>query len=657
MVYLDNTTETQKLFIPRDIPLVGTGHSGGAEYFAGDNIYISPDNVISVTGMTEAISAATEDMATETWVNEQGFLTEHQSLSAYSTTEEVQQMISGATEDFVTSGDVHSQIVEETANFVNSGTVETMITSATQDMATETWVNNQGFLTEHQSLSAYSTTNEVESMITAATDGLASETYVDNSVSGKADTSAVTEAISSATSGLASTQYVENAVSGKASTQYVDNAVSGKADTSAVTEEISSAVSGLASTQYVDNSVSGKADTSAVTESINNAVSGLASTQYVDNSVSGKADTSAVTESINNAVSGLASTQYVDNSVSGKADTSAVTEALSSYTPTSGFATINGSAITEGGNIEIQGGGDSTALEEITELPENPVDGAIYNYNGAIIKYVNGSGNWGYWTGLQSIKGYGQSVLGCATLFYAVMPSSMDGQLAFGTGWIKSSSADTNVQLWAFFDLQNNAIKVYNNKDKTGSTLYTIVKNAGSETQINNNYNKINVSWNDNVLQIRANDSNTQLLRYCDATSSTAHYELVKEPKYNYENTISNIDSGYNTPVGRLAIFSRDNRVVTPGVNLSTQTIYVNNSSYGNALTYYGTSKPISNMYVPTSAGNSGDLCVSQGQNNAPQWKTIVQALGIDFWTGTQDEYDAIVTKSATTLYIIIPDE
>lgn len=49
------------------------------------------------TAVTEAISAATDDMATKTWVGEQGYLTEHQSLSAYSTTEEVNSAITEAT--------------------------------------------------------------------------------------------------------------------------------------------------------------------------------------------------------------------------------------------------------------------------------------------------------------------------------------------------------------------------------------------------------------------------------------------------------------------------------------------------------------------------------------------------------------------------------
>lgn len=45
------------------------------------------------------------------------------------------------------------------------------LTAATDDMATKTWVNNQGYLTEHQSLTAYSTTQEVNAMITQSVSG------------------------------------------------------------------------------------------------------------------------------------------------------------------------------------------------------------------------------------------------------------------------------------------------------------------------------------------------------------------------------------------------------------------------------------------------------------------------------------------------------
>lgn len=77
----------------------------------------------------------------------------------------------------------------------------------------------------------------------------------------------------------------------------------------------------------------------------------------------GIATTAWTNSAITNATSGLATEQYVDDAVSGKMDTSA----MSAYTPTSGFTTINGSAITEGGNIQIEGtpysGGTGIGIE------------------------------------------------------------------------------------------------------------------------------------------------------------------------------------------------------------------------------------------------------------------------------------------------------
>lgn len=107
------------------------------------------------------ISSATADMATMTWVGQQGYLTEHQSLSGYATEQWVED------KHYITGVDL-------------------------SDYATEQWVQNQGYLTEHQNLSAYSTTQEVTNMI-------------NQSVSGKADTSAVTNINSGLTSHTSNT--------------------------------------------------------------------------------------------------------------------------------------------------------------------------------------------------------------------------------------------------------------------------------------------------------------------------------------------------------------------------------------------------------------------------------------------------------------------
>lgn len=81
-----------------------SGGSSGATYTAGTNIDIT-NGVISVTGIT--VPTKTSDLT-----NDSGFLTNHQSLSAYSTTSQMNSAIS----------------------------------TATNDMATQTWVGNQGFL-------------------------------------------------------------------------------------------------------------------------------------------------------------------------------------------------------------------------------------------------------------------------------------------------------------------------------------------------------------------------------------------------------------------------------------------------------------------------------------------------------------------------------
>ena len=61
----------------------------------------------------------------------------------------------------------------------------------------------------------------------------------------------------------------------------------------------------------------------------------------------------------------------------------AIGEAMTAYTPTTGFSTINGSAITNGGDIVIQGGGGST--EEI----ELPIAAAVNDLKGNIEARLN----------------------------------------------------------------------------------------------------------------------------------------------------------------------------------------------------------------------------------------------------------------------------
>ena len=451
MIYLENTTESQRVFIPRTDIEASAYHpsTGGTEqYYAGQNIEITPSNVINVTGLTEAIQEQISGITMD-----------------YATTAQVETMISAATSDFVTSGDVESQITSQTQNLVTSGDVETMISAATSGMVT--------------------------------------------------------------------------------------------------------------------------------------------------------------------------------------------TDALTAYTPTNGFATINGSAITEGGNIEIQGG-SSDYLPQIQTLPSPPDTEAVYNYNGVLIRYHTSPGKWGDWKGETSTLTYQNAVPGSLSLFYAVIPDELDGTALCGLGYIKSSTAQT--QIWCFYD-KIGLLKFYNNSSMTGSTLYTVSHNGEGETYINNSNVQCYVSWVGNVIQFRPANGYVQVWPFTDCTTNNSHFELAQELKYTYpisrDSSFNNLSPSSFPPYWTVRI--DPDGTIMPGQKMSQASIYVNNNNYSNVVNFYG-SKPgsINNIYVPITSGDTGTLCVSQGVNQAPVWKTIAQALGVDFWTGTQLEYDALGTPhNPTTLYFI----
>lgn len=122
------------------------------------------------------------------FTNDAGYLTEHQSLSGYATEQWVEDKhyITGVDlSNYATKEEIPVVPTSNTAFTNDAGYITGVdlsnyatkdnLTAATDDMATKTWVNNQGYLTEHQSLTAYSTTQEVNTMI-------------NQSVSGKQDT-------------------------------------------------------------------------------------------------------------------------------------------------------------------------------------------------------------------------------------------------------------------------------------------------------------------------------------------------------------------------------------------------------------------------------------------------------------------------------------
>ena len=116
----------------------------------------SLDNYYTKAQVDAEITGATEGMATETWVQNQGYLTEHQDLSAYAKTTAVTQDIQTAIA--AETGRTESTYAKKSEipsldGYWTSAQTQSAITAATDDMATETWVGEQGYLTEHQDIS------------------------------------------------------------------------------------------------------------------------------------------------------------------------------------------------------------------------------------------------------------------------------------------------------------------------------------------------------------------------------------------------------------------------------------------------------------------------------------------------------------------------
>ena len=390
MIYLDNNTLQQEVFIPRQ----NVRNDASPEYATKTELENAIENEVQRADDKYAAKTDLLPYATTGWVESQGFVTE----------EWVEEQIQSAITSETARTEETYQRIDAMSAYSTTEQVEGMITAATDDMATQTWVNNQGFLTEHQSLSAYSTTEQMNTAINNATSGKvdtsAMSAYTKTEDFATINGSAITQGgnieiegtaysagtniditdgvisvtgITIPTSNTAFTNdagYITTAdtqdfvTSGDVETQITDKGyITGYTETDPIFQ--ASAASGI--TENDIQNWNSKLDSSALTPYY----TAVQTETAIDNAVSGKVDTSrvdeieevtasALTELKTTKLDSTALTQYytsaqtdtaIDNAVSGKMDTSA----MSAYTPTSGFSTINGSAITSGDNIEIEG--------------------------------------------------------------------------------------------------------------------------------------------------------------------------------------------------------------------------------------------------------------------------------------------------------------
>lgn len=115
-----------------------------------------------------------EGLASETWVQEQGYLTEHQDLSNYAKKSEIPDISGFVTRDEISSleGYVSQDWVESQGYLtkhqdLSEYTKKSYLYNYLTGYATESWVQEQGYLTEHQDLSDYAKTSDLSEFVSS----------------------------------------------------------------------------------------------------------------------------------------------------------------------------------------------------------------------------------------------------------------------------------------------------------------------------------------------------------------------------------------------------------------------------------------------------------------------------------------------------------
>lgn len=636
MIYLENTTDAQELYIPRQktINVTQTGIDLSNYLTSGETIELvdkTVDDKIAEGGFTteEWVESqgylkehqSLEGYATEEWVENKHYLTEHQSLSAYSTTEQVEEKINAAIEaetartestylkehqsldnyytktqvdDLIDNIDVSDQIdpIKDDIRALKAKDEELTTSLANKadkseipsldGYATEEWVENKHYLTEHQSLADYSTTQQMNAAIDAA---IAAETarteatYIKEhqSLSAYSTTEQVENMIDEAISGVTvdlsdyytsaqTDTHIQSAVTPiinriETSEEVISTSLndldSRKADRSEI-PDIAPLIERIETTEEVvatglDDLDERKADKTEVSD-LTNSVTSIeerieTSEEVISTSLndldSRKADRSEIPdiapiieradiseEVIATALddldnrkadkteipdtSNFVTSAYVQTQVSTKQDT------LVSGT---NIKTINNQSILGEGNIEIQGGG-GTGSERVVELTK-----AEY----------------------EALSGYAEN-----------------------TTYVITDAPSVDLNDFAIESAVTSALTVINDSLDTKATKANTTARSGSYF-----------------------------------------------PYWNAEGIITGSTQAYQR---------------SHNVNGSTYNLYSNSS--GNMPT----------VYAPTTAGTKGQPVLSNG-SGAPVWGTY------KFEFISQSAYDALATKDATTIYFIISEE
>ena len=739
MIYLQNTTDIQDIYVPRQnqINVEKTGIDLSAYLTSGETIelinetvdeeidarnlvnsaetkeIIESYNYITSGDAQEQINSSLSGYATEQWVENQGYLTEHQSLSAYSTTVQVEGMISAATVDFITSADAKTQI--ESYNYITASDlpdVSDFVTSA--DVKTQVeeynYVNSGQVQTQIEEslsgvdLSNYYTSAETDTAIQEATQDFVTSANVETQITDKhyvtsaqtkeqiesynyitaADLPDVSEFI---TSGDAQEQ-INSSLSGYATEQWVENQ-------GYLTEHQS--LSGLvASAAYIssaktiefynsNDTVLSTIDATAFIKDgmVDNVVISGSNLIISFNTDAGKEDiiipltdifdpsnyyTKQDIDDKNYTTSAATKTQIESYNYITSADVKTQVEEYN-YITANDIPTSNTAFTNDAGYIT------SAATEDFVTSAEVKTQIESYNYITAsdlpdVSDFVTSADvktqveEYNYITSADAktqIEEYNYTTSSATKTqiesYNYVNSGQVQTQIENSLSGVDLSnyytSAETDTAIQEAVSgkqdtlISGTNIKTINNESILGSGNITIQGGGGSGGETVVELTKAQYE----ALTAYSQDT-TYIITDADAIDITDYTTSAETAALS--GTVSALTATVSGKADKATVNANSNYYFpawnnqgiitgTTGSRMYQRNININGTNQSIVRT---TNSDISAVYAPSSAGSAGQLVTSNG-SGAPVWTSF------KFWYGTQNDYDAITTKDSSTIYFI----
>lgn len=669
MIYLDNNTFQQEIFIPRS----SVKNDASPEYATKNELENAIEN--EVIRADEKYAAKTDLLpyATTGWVESQDFATKEwtdgqiqsaiaseterteetyqkkSEMGIYSTTNEVENMIDSAVSGKMdtsamsaytpTSGfaTINGSAITEGGNIVVEATPYTAGTNIdiTDHIISVTGITLPTKVSELVNDSGYITTADTQNFVTSGD----VQTQINDSISGKADSSAVTAQIS------AVKQEIEAKIPSKVSSLENDLNFVNSGDVKTQVESYNYINSGQAQTQ-IDNSISGKVDTDIFTAYTANTKT------EIDNAVSVKADSSRVDEIEEVTASALVELNSTKQDI------------LVSGT---NIKTINNESILGSGNIVIQGGsGSDYSAGANIDITNNVISVTGITIPTKLSELANDAGyvNSGEVETQITSKGYITGFTESDPVFQASAASGITEQNI--TNWNNKldSSALTPYYTSAQTDtaisnatsgkqdtlVSGTNIKTINNQSLLGSGNIEIQGGSGGGSNIieltQAEYDAL-TAYTEDAIYVITDSQAINMDNYVTTGALGSYYTSAET-----DTAISNAVSG---KTDKVSVDSNDYECIFPtwnnqGCITGTYAIAYRASQNINdsPITLYSTSDfPLLTIYAPESPGSAGQPLLSNG-SGAPVWGAY------KFQFISQSQYDALATKDSTTIYFIV---